>query len=276
MNLKLISVVAVLLFAAALVSASFEITKLNMTIEPNKDGSAHVKEIYELTISSSESINYYENALRMTPHNDVGAWRKALGLENFAHHMDTGVAQISGTTIQPILAPNTCGKTDVVCRTTIAMEYDAKAYQNGTASKGIFEVQKIGPRTRGYTFNPAVLGFPKNEREDITIPDGTSITITVPENAIIKRLKPKPPEMGNPDLPLTKVQQVVWNGPYLLSQMEFYYETEDSMDTEVAEFFTEVKTDLTNFAYSQEGAAAFLILLIIGVSVYALKTRKTE
>ncbi|MCL4383319.1 MAG: hypothetical protein M1168_01790 [Candidatus Marsarchaeota archaeon] len=219
--------------------ASFTINHLNTTLTLNKNTSAFVNEVINVTISN-ESLNEYRadrGALNLKLEN----WQLLIGplLTQHIINPHSGVYNFSFIPGPPILENN---------------KYIAYLYMNYEVLN-VTSVKQIAPRSFKYIFNNNVFNFEHVVSGEI-LPQNTTFTIKLPNGANNISIYPIP------DIPAnglsTKYRNVTtlsWEYAEPLSQFSFSFIITENIQTEVYSFFLKI--------FNYLGFVTYIIIIAI-------------
>lgn len=266
------------LMLAALAFADFEQRQLNVFIIANPDGSAHVEESVRMFITGQQSIDLYENSF---VYNDLSSWSSRTGLGDVSNHVTRAITNVERLRIRPntVDGCNTVAKT---CYATLVWDYDVSDIsQNQT---GLVKRDSYKPRTTRFSINPNALAFPVSKNGDIILAKDVELKITVPDDAQKVFFSKLPTNMAESDTPFVYDQtanQKYYSGPHrtfiwsgeTLSQFELSYEREDSLESEILSFFSNIQKRIFSLVISWEGVALLALAGIFAVSITALHSQ---
>ncbi|MEM4633526.1 MAG: hypothetical protein QW275_00020 [Candidatus Anstonellaceae archaeon] len=276
--------IAVLFFCSLLsnyVFADFSMRSLSVFININKDGTAYVEERLYLVISGQISKELYD-ATRLS-YSDLATWKERTQLSEMRHHVTRANTEISNLRVlpQPI---ERCNSMLDVCFATVIIDYNIPVGRNGT---GLVRVENYKPRTSKFSLVSEALSFEQTKTGDLILPEGTTISISIPTNAD-KIFISNPPqaliespsnfrydEQDNLRYYIGEQRTFEWRGD-TLSKFQFSYEIEAPLETEVIEFFSTLQRKVSFFLTSNEGPAAIFILAVAAATVFYFNKISTK
>ena len=260
---------------AALVFAGFQLGTLKVTVEANKDGSAHVEEKIHMFITSTDSINLYMGSLTR---NDIATWKDRIGLNDIRHHVSSNVVEIRNMRIRP-QPVDKCNLGAGTCEANLIFDYDVyPIMHNDTAvnGTGLFITENFKPRTTRYRLNPGALSFATTSDGDIMLPKEATLTLIIPKDASNIYVQPLPQDMVDMRPPLKGVSTFAW-GNTVLPKFEFTFEREESLETEILQFFQSIQDYVSDAISGPQGIAIILIVLVAaGSFVYLNRMKKKK
>lgn len=261
---RMVFALLLLLAATGVSHAAFVRSFLTMSISINEDGSADVKKEVRFFMDSADSVDLYRVSLRTT--NDLAGWRKRLGLEDIRYHIDTSLAPVGETKIQP-QQPDTCNFEKTTCYGTFSFEFKVNAPKDGA---GLINISRyVRPRISEYSLNMKALDFETLIEGEPYVPDRTSVEIFLPPGAINIRATPKPVEYEGA-IP-NGAAKVTWQGIISVADGGLVFERKETLLTEVITFFTTLQERSISWATSREGVALILAAIILVAGYYALQ-----
>ncbi len=266
--MKLAAVLALLLLSAAALAANvtgFEDAGFAVTVTVNKDGSAHVEEQVQMIVSPA-MVDLYKESLRST-RLTIDDWRRTTGSLNLRYHVLGGNVTPLNTYIFPRpLQRFTYVETSLA---TITVEYDT--------SGPIFTTRELGPRLTAYSLIPDTLSF-ENAPEGQILPENAVLTIIIPPSSTVDLSRTFPRPTSPAGSAVSTASAYTWNatgGAIPLTPLEFTFNTEQSLDSEVSTFFSGVQMKATELLLSNYGLLAGVIVIILALLFFVLKQSKT-
>ncbi len=238
--------IAALLFSALLLMlmlhesyASYTIQNLNVTVQLNQNTSAQVTEVLHVMISN-QSVSQY-NTNRIAFNLTLSEWQTLIGPLLVQHILSPSYSVYNFKLLPgPAIASGNGGVAN------ITMEYGVK---------NVTFVNETGPRTFQYVFNPKVFNFEHGASGEVLLPN-TTLTIDVPQGGKILSAYPIP------DLPqdaittdYRNVTSASWKYGEPLSKFTLIFQTRQSLEEEVLQFFGKV--------YSTLGLFTYLIIIVV-------------
>lgn len=233
------------LFLFASANAYFNVTYLNTTVMLYKNTSAHVVESFTILMSNSSVAQYNQDrrAINLT----LSEWQHVLSTDLLMEHIINPTGSLHSVTLLPGPVGYAYGYGGTA---VITLEY----YVNNVTT-----VQTIAPREFKYTFNDSVLNFqhsssgeslPLNTRFNIIIPKGTEAISVYPSPDF-----PSPSFTGN----YTGDTMFSWFESEPLNEFTFAYTQQQSMESEVLDYFSGIY-----YSYTDE------IYVVVAIAVAAL------
>lgn len=240
--------------------ATFSITALDVAMDVNEDGSAEVTENIHLLITSDYHISVYTNGMSK---NDLASWSSMTGLSDIRYHVDNRKVDVQDVVVRPQPVSN-CNPLADLCHGELKISYRVDAYRDkdGVAvnDSGLFIADKYKPRTTRYTLNSGALTFEESELGDVILGENERLTISFPENVKILEATPLPEEMEKEEL--SGVNELSWENT-VLARFSIIFEVEESLDSEVLQFFMNSRESLTGLVTGPEGPALVVLIVII-------------
>lgn len=272
---------ALLIFAGA-ARAEFELRSLDVSLSVNPDGTAHATEEAMLFITGNQSTSLYEQSI---VYNDLSSWATRTGISDIRTHISRAYAELRDLRVRPQPLSN-CNNLAQTCYATLVLDYDIFPIQNKTAS-GIVSADLYKPRTTKYSLKTEAFTFPRTKTDDIILPKGTSLKITLPQEASYITFSKVPDNLAGESALFRfdpKVGATYYFGParvflwsdQTLSQFSLSYEIEKPLEAEVLEFFNELETRIFSSVFSFEGFAYLLAaasVLISAIWLHSLEQK---
>ena len=255
-----------MLLLACAAYADFSMRSLGVYIDIDKSGNANVEERLSLAMNTSVSRDLYE-ATR-SAYSDIATWQNRTGLSEMRHHISRAKAEVDGLRVTP-QAIDRCNTALGLCFATVILDYSVPAGTNGT---GLVSVDHYKPRTDLFSLQPDALSFEQTKSGDLVLPDGTNITITIPQNAEKIYFSSPPQNLAEEGAVGIRyydgrTRQFTWTGN-LLPKFQFTYEIESPLEDEVIGFFSDSQKGLMDFFFGPEGIAAVFIAAAAALSAY--------
>lgn len=273
--MRLCAFIVFLMLILSTASAGFELKSLHVTITVNPDGSAYVEEKIYLFLTSPDDVELYESGMSI---NDLATWKERIGLGDIRYHIGTATVDVRNIRIRPQPVEK-CSTVTGACFATLMFDYGASPFTiNGTPVEGtgLFIMEKFKPRTTRYTLNPKSLSFEVTADGDIVLQKNVVLTIILPQDAKNIYAQPIPKDLIDSRPPFKGISTFSWENT-ILPKFEFSYEREESLESEVLQFFQSAQQHVSSIIFGPEGAAAILILLIVVVSyVYLSRAKKRK
>ncbi|MCL4373849.1 MAG: hypothetical protein M1360_03135 [Candidatus Marsarchaeota archaeon] len=226
--------------------ASYTVTHLNVTAQLNKNTSAYVNEVLTVKVSNDSVKQYTTNrlALNLT----LSTWQSLVG-PMLVQHLVNPVRGVYNFRFLPgAIFKNGTGN-----YAYLLMSYDVANATN---------VQQTGPRAFKYSFNTNIFNFEHGVSGEV-LPANTTFTLIVPSGAVITSVYPVP------DAPVSafttgysNITRVSWFYGEPLSTFTFTFTLQESIETEVMNFFSGVNRALGYGLY------IIIALVILGLIVY--------
>ncbi|MDD5317116.1 MAG: hypothetical protein PHF51_00080 [Candidatus ainarchaeum sp.] len=268
--------VSVILAAAALAafaqesSTGFDDLSLTVTITVNQNGTAHVREHSEMAVSFP-AISTYQSSVISAPAT-IEAWQGITGSGNLRYH-------VLGTPLNTRVYPQQLTRLQYINKSIaiISIEYDT--------SSPIFFISEIGPRKSRYTLKPvgSVFSFTNAAGANATrpeqiLPENTALKINVlPDSEVDLYATFPKPTSPQTDAQLATARYYAWNATGVgirITEFEFSFVTEESLDDEVSAYFASLQGSLTGIVFSSYGAVAAFVAVSLALLFLALKNFK--
>jgi hypothetical protein len=262
------------LLLAAVVFAGFQLGTLKVTVEVNKDGTAHIEEKIHMFINSTDSINLYMGSLTR---NDLATWKDRIGLNDIRYHVSSNVVEIRNLRIRPQPVQR-CNLGAGTCEADLIFDYDVYPIMHNASivnNTGLFITENFKPRTTRYDLNTAALSFGTTSDGDIMLPKEATLTFIIPKDSSSIYVQPLPQDLADMRPPLKGVTTFAW-GNTVLPKFEFTFEREESLETEILQFFQSIQNYISAAIYGPQGLAILLILLVAAGSLVYLNTVKKK
>ncbi len=273
-----LSLVLALLIASGLAFAAFEYRTLLVTINLNPDGSSHVEEVISFVVNTSESRELYESTFR---YNQLSDWKERIGLEEMRHHISRAHVDISGLRIRPQPVER-CNPFLGICQASLIFDYDVRPT---ASSPGLLLMDNYKPRTTKYQLVSDALSFDTTKSGDILLEKNTKLAIILPKDAAKIYFSKEPDNLatqegaeyevaGNTKYYAGPERAFSWESQ-TLSKFELSYEREETLESEVVQFFKNSQEAMARSAFSTEGLASLFIVAVLIVSaIYINRVRK--
>jgi len=244
MRYALLAIALSVLMLVQFTGASYSVTHLNVTAVLNRNMSASVSEVLTLEISNASVSQYTTNrlALNLT----LSTWQSLVGPMLVQHLINPTSGVHSFKFLPGAVFRNASGN----------YAYLLMSYEVANATT----MNRTGPRSYLYNFNDKVMNFEHGISGEV-LPSNTTFTIIVPQGAVINSAYPIP------DAPASafttnyrNVTSVSWFDGEPLSTFEFSFTLNESMETEVIQFFSGL---YKFFGYSIYVIVALIIIAFI-------------
>lgn len=250
-----------LLFFMPLVSGVFELSSLTVIIEAKENGKARIIENYRLYMSDNDTVNTYESAkgaINMV----IDGWKNQTGIKEIRYHVSD--VNVGSVIIKPQRREG-CNPITGSCSAILMVEYETNSE--------IFILNKTKPRTTRYKLNRTPIIFEVSASDEIVLPEHTTLIIKIPVGSVITSVNPLPDEPSGLLLPSEDVTTLMWRGRTTLTKFELVFEMEDSLETEVIEFFKDKERQIREIIISQF-LLIFILFLLIIVGIIGMKMRR--
>ncbi len=278
-----------ILLIVALVFSEFRLEKAEVVVSNiNKDGNAKITEYIKIIVQGQYEQEKYKSGIN---NNDLSSWAALTGLTDVRMHLSGSNADIKSFSLRPQTLKK-CDPFQDLCHGEIILSYEIYPYYNKTTKEpikgtGLFTVDSYKPRTTRYMLNTDTLAFsgpqqaPKIESLLTTISENVIVidkyvyfTILFPLNTVILDLSQEPEDI-TVNTPTAAVSQLSWTNA-ILGQFALVFEVEDSLDTEVIEFFTKIPKMIQEIMLGDQGIATIAIVLILLMSYIYLKAKEKK
>ena len=262
---------APLVLLLSLSFAEFTLTAMDVLVDVDSNGDAHVTERLHYIITSSYHISLYESGLSKT---DLASWSSIVTTGDVRYHLDNRVVSIENVVVRP--APTSrCNPLAELCHGELTIAYDAKRYvrEDGSVvpNTGVFTIEQYKPRTTKYSLNPGALSFETSALGDVILGENQRVTFELPTGAKVLYVSPLPEETKEAQGRV----QMSWQNA-VLAHFALVFEKEESLDQEVISFFMGARTELYRFLSGPQGMPALLLALIIVGAYFYLQARQKK
>ena len=259
-----------LLLLASLVMAApspngFTLRSLEVAVTIYPDGTAHVAETIRLFINDTQSIDLYEQSMQ---YNDLSSWMSRTGISDLRTHINSATLELRNLRVRS-RDVDSCNQVVGTCLATLVLEYDV--YPPAQDKPGIVVMDPYKPRTTRYTLLPGVFSLPRSATGDILLSSQIQLRVVLPDDAKAIRFSQPPSSLEN-ETDRTRFdpnsdylgtdRQFVWNEP--LSGFKLSFEREESLESEIFSYFSDLQNGIFTTFFSPQGAA-FLLLIAIAL-----------
>lgn len=264
------AVLLLFLLFVSIAHPEFTIKSVDVTINMDEDGSANVQEVVKFYVGGQEAQANYVSGLS---NNELSFWSSTTELPDLRAHLNSEVVNVQNFRIIPQPMKN-CNPVTNICLGEISMNYDALPYYNINSGEiientGLFSADNYKPRTTKFLVNPDALFFETAEVEHIIrLNSYTTLTINLPEGSKVLEVSPVPDDLEDISFP-NDLNSYTWKNT-LLVKFSFIYETEQGLDEEVLNFFSDLYGNLDSLVFGPEGLSIIVILLILFAFYVAL------
>ena len=252
-------------------SANFILQSISVTIEAQKNGDAHIVEKISMFLDSQDSVDLYKSSLGIS---DIASWRSRIGLSDIRFHVSTAEVGIVNLRIKPQPVER-CSTFDGTCWATMILDYTATPLYNKTErinTTGVFFLEQGRPRTTRYSINPQAISLKRTDSGDILLDPYVTLTIIIPSDSVVESLQPIPSDLADTVQPPFKgVSTFTWKNA-ILPKFELVFTREDTLESEIIQFFNNYSNRLTSFFLGPEGLALVVIILVVVASYVYLNT----
>ncbi|MBD3397857.1 hypothetical protein GF412_01765 [Candidatus Micrarchaeota archaeon] len=240
--------------------AAFTVTALDVAVDVNEDGSAEITEDLYLLITTDYHISTYTNGLTQ---NDLASWGSLTGLSDVRYHVDNRIVDVQNVVVRP-QPVSKCNPLADLCHGELKISYRVDAYRGkeGQAvnNSGLFLAEEYKPRTTRYTLNSGALSFEESELGDVILGENERLTFLLPEKATLVEVAPLPEGLEKEGL--ADAKELSWENT-VLARFNIVFEKEDSLDTEVLQFFMNARQGINELVSGPEGPALVILILIV-------------
>jgi len=268
---KYIILFASLLYASGIVYSAFSLDSLTITAYVRDDGSAYIREEYNVHITGNDSIKRYSEAVSLLKRNDIQAWRDQLGIP-VIYHLGGQPVSISDFTITPEPIVTSYTYVDNVY-VSIALTYTVDP---PTASSGLFIVSQPTPRTLRYSINKNGFMFETTSSGGIILPPNTKLTFVLPDGITITRLNPLPNDLSTSLPPIKGVSTLTWERTSVLSGFSLEFEKELPLETEITAFLDELSAGVISIFTGPNAIPAIVIIITLVIAIAYLHRIKRK
>lgn len=236
------------LFAGVQAShAAFTVLNINTTVTLNQNTSATVTDIIKLSVNGTSVQEYSTD--RVALNLSLSQWQNIIG-PSLIEHIVNPKGAIYNFNFLPGPLVNESGN---------KIAYLTLAY----SVENVTTVNQTGPRSFVYQFNDNVFNFQHAESGAI-LGTNTTLTIILPSGSQINEVRPLP------DLPALGYEQsyknatkLVWDSDEPLSQFQLTYTVQQSLQSEVTSFFSQLYSKLGAFSY---------VIIIVAIVLFVVYT----
>ena len=247
MRYALVAISLLFLLTVQLSHAAYIITGINDTVSFNQNTSASVVEIYKLSLSNTSVSQYSKDRLALNF--TLSQWQTIIGSQLTVH-----IINPRGSVYHFVFDPG-----PVESSNNGKIAYMVVSY----IATNVTTANQIGPRTFVYSFNPQVLNY-QNAVSGEVLGLNTTLTVITPVGSRITAVSPPPdyPPLGFTNN-YTGVRSITWSSDELLAGFTLKYTTEESLQGEVVDFFTQV--------YNYLGVGVYVIIVVV-IAIFILYT----
>jgi hypothetical protein len=264
--------ILILLLLFTLVSADFILERVDVTVSDiQANGAAKVHESIKLIINGDHSNTVYDSGIT---NNKLSIWSNNTGLKDVKFHVNPALVDIRDFRLRP--QPRTkCNPIQELCHGELILDYWAyPSFENDTAKPGtgLFTIERYKPRTTRYTLNPDALSFTTTKENNILLEERVYLNIRLPSDSVTLDVNPQP---ADEDLSFpARVSELSWTD-IVLVKFSLIFDVEESIDTEVTDFFRNIVRGISSTLSSSYGIPlVVLIILIIGSYLYIMMAKR--
>lgn len=222
------------LVALSLFSTGFTDISLNVTLQMNPDGTAHVIEESRISLDTQAESEKFTNAMSSIG-TTIDDWKKLTGSQNIKYHTNAVPSNVN-------IAPRIQYSIGIV-----TLEYDA--------SEPIFDSTQVNSRKTQYSLDQTKLSFQLSKTNALVIPQNTLFNVIIPHDAKFVKSVPQSSYQDG--------KIYTWRGPYTIAKFEFIYERQQSLGAEVSDFFHSTGGFFAGFFSTSMGGISIIIILLI-------------
>lgn len=259
-----------LILLISIASADFRLDKVVVTISDiNEEGAAHVQESLYFFVVGDYSRSLYDSGLY---NNDLSFWATSTQITDMRFHINPNKVDLRDFRVRPQQLKK-CNAFTNSCRGEIILDYivyPSYKVKNQIGplvnNTGLFIISKYKPRTSSFRINPEALSFAKGDFGDVIISKETSLRIILPKGNVVTELNPVPDgiEVTLPQV----IEELTWTDTILV-RFSLVFDVEESLDKEVAEFFTDLFKNAQLVLYGEHGIATLaLVVVLVGSYIY--------
>jgi len=254
---------------AAPLTGSFELRRFEVSLTLYPDGTAHAVESMRIYMNNTQSIKLYEDTMQS---NDLATWVSRTGISDLRTHITSASVEVGNLQVRS-QSPENCNSILGVCFATLVLEYDIRPLY--TDKPGILKLENYKPRTTRYTLNSDVLLLSRSSSGDILLPPNTMLRIILPADASDIKFSQLPNNLKNDTSRFIydpsqgysgHERQFVWSDQ-TLSKFSVAFQREAPLESEILSYFSRLQKMVFDTAFSIEGAALILVLIVLLVSV---------
>ena len=256
------------LFAANL-TGEFELRHSEISITLYPDGTAHAVESMRIFMNNTQSIKLYEDTMQS---NDLATWVGRTGISDLRTHITSTSVEVGNLQVRS-KSPDNCNSLLGVCFATLVLEYDIRPLY--ADKPGILKLDNYKPRTTRYTFISDVLLLPRSSSGDILLSPNAVLRIILPSDASDIKFSQLPDNLQNETSRFIYdpsqgynggERQFVWTDQ-TLSKFSLNFQVEAPLESEILSYFSHLQTWVFQSAFSIEGIAFILVVLVLLVSI---------
>ncbi|MCM8830588.1 MAG: hypothetical protein NC918_00105 [Candidatus Omnitrophica bacterium] len=250
-----------------------------MSLTLNPDGTAHASEEFLLFINDSYSIKVYQDSFVL---NDLASWSERTKINELRTHISRAYVDLVNLRVRPSPVFN-CNNIANTCFGKISIDYDVRPIANNR--DGILKITQYKPRAKLYSLLTNSFSFQVSKTDDIILPYGYSLKISVPENAnkvsfsvmpnnieqnpLLFRFDPSTSE----NYYLGKEKVFIWSSQ-TLSKFSFSYQIEQKPEEEIKDFFLSLQLRFSAFFFKLLHPPYLLSTLSIVLGLFWLNSVK--
>ncbi len=240
--------------------SAFTVTALDVTVDVNEDGSADITEDLYLLITTDYHISVYTNGLTQ---NDLASWGSLTGLSDVRHHVDNRIVDVQNVVVRP-QPVSRCNPLADLCHGELKISYKVDAYRtkegNAVDNSGLFLADEYKPRTTRYILNSGGMSFEESDLGDVILGENERLTFVFPKMSKITEVTPLPEGVSKDEV--GELKELGWENT-VLARFNIVFEVEESLDTEVLQFFLDAREGITDLVSGPEGPALIILVVII-------------
>ena len=256
------------LFAASL-TGEFQLTHSEISITLYDDGTAHAVESMRIFMNNTQSIKLYEDTMQS---NDLATWVGRTGISDLRTHIASTSVEVGNLQVKS-KSPDNCNSLQGVCFATLVLEYDIRPLY--ADKPGLVKLDNFKPRTTRYTFISDALLLPRSSSGDILLSPSTVLRIILPIDSSDILFSQLPNNLQNETSRFIydpsqgysgSVREFVWTDQ-TLSKFSITFQREAPLESEIMGYFSRLQTSVFETAFSIQGAAFILVVLVLLVSI---------
>ena len=240
--------------------AAFTVTALDVVVDVNEDGSADITEDLYLLITTDYHISVYTNGLTQ---NDLASWGSLTGLSDVRYHVDNRIVDVQNVVVRP-QPVSRCNPLADLCHGELKISYRVDAYRSKDGSavnnSGLFLADEYKPRTTRYTLNSGGMSFEESDLGDVILGKNERLTFLLPDMSTLIEVAPLPEGVEKDEV--TEIRELSWENT-VLARFNIVFEEEESLDTEVLQFFLNAREGITDLVSGPEGPALIILIVIV-------------
>jgi len=204
--------------------------------------------------------------------NDLATWVGRTGISDLRTHIASTSVEVGNLQVKS-KSPDNCNSLQGVCFATLVLEYDIRPLY--ADKPGLVKLDNFKPRTTRYTFISDALLLPRSSSGDILLSPSTVLRIILPIDSSDILFSQLPNNLQNETSRFIydpsqgysgSVREFVWTDQ-TLSKFSITFQREAPLESEIMGYFSRLQTSVFETAFSIQGAAFILVVLVLLVSI---------